>query len=772
MSNTPFYTKTETDYKVQDAKSQAYLGIATTTTVPPATGAYWYKVNTAGTYTNFLSGGSPIIVTEADLDVVNGVANNRVILEVNNGVAKKIVERVKGDKGDAKLPLYSAIKSANIAAGTQFIDDENGNIQYRVKSGQTLLTTELPANVLGTKVEYIAGYSDTKSVLNSGEKSGNLIDPSKFKGVVYSVNSGTQKIQEAANLNALSVHISGVEENTQYFLQGLGVVTNAASAMVIFSDATNTLISTILKQDFTGSFVSPAGTKNIYVTISREANSGVNVSQSPYVNTAQLKKGNAATDFKEFGKFYFNAEYIKGLPEVIADNETIKKIEPILVKSGNLIDPSRFRGATFTVNATTQNITESANVNWLSIHIEGGLIGGNTYYLQGLGTITNGSVPLIIFADATYTHISTILKQDFTGSFIAPLSTAHTYIRIANAMDVGVNPTESVYKDSAQLKEGDEETEFEPFGKYFIDGNSIKKTEAITHENFVQLFPYTTAYNGTLITHTVAMYYEKLSNGMYIGHRLYYNKFAYEDVTETGFFEGGEVVRYAGANLYTYNAESNVMTGAGQEFITTAESEFVMSSGGWIGGYHGHENLTKVYFLVDGIPYNANGNMDFPASGLIPCKQFSYVQKSIFKHYSNLSDLCERNKLTEFKNGGYVTQTRFKALQSFSAMAYAGIVCMGKIFNKVTTDNGDIFTPTGTTNFLIDEKMTRSVIYAGSNYSGRITNEIKGDLDAQGYVLLWDRASDTKYYRQLKTVDFVVGDIFESKTTVTITANE
>ena len=62
------YTKTETDYKVQEAKSQAYLGIATTTTTPPIEGVYWYRVMTAGTYTNFLSGGNPIVVTQAELD--------------------------------------------------------------------------------------------------------------------------------------------------------------------------------------------------------------------------------------------------------------------------------------------------------------------------------------------------------------------------------------------------------------------------------------------------------------------------------------------------------------------------------------------------------------------------------------------------------------------------------------------------------------------------------------------------------------------------------
>lgn len=86
MSNTPFYTKTETDYKIQGAKSQSYLGIATTTTTPPSTGASWYKVTKAGTYTNFKdSNGGSIQISETDLD------GNLVNLEVTAGITEKVI---------------------------------------------------------------------------------------------------------------------------------------------------------------------------------------------------------------------------------------------------------------------------------------------------------------------------------------------------------------------------------------------------------------------------------------------------------------------------------------------------------------------------------------------------------------------------------------------------------------------------------------------------------------------------------------------------------
>ena len=126
--NTIYQTKAEalaTEQRIRNIAQSAYLGIATTTTTPPATGAYWYRVTTAGTYTNF----SDIVVTEVDLDIVNGVANNEVVLEVNNGVATKLVRRLKGDKGDVEvledLNVYEVLDGfINVPSGGDEVEFE------------------------------------------------------------------------------------------------------------------------------------------------------------------------------------------------------------------------------------------------------------------------------------------------------------------------------------------------------------------------------------------------------------------------------------------------------------------------------------------------------------------------------------------------------------------------------------------------------------------------------------------------------------------------
>ena len=76
-----------------NAMKSAYLGIATTTTTPPATGAYWYRVTEAGTYTNFKdSGGASIIVNTSDFEDALSIYD--VTIEVKDNVATKVTKRV------------------------------------------------------------------------------------------------------------------------------------------------------------------------------------------------------------------------------------------------------------------------------------------------------------------------------------------------------------------------------------------------------------------------------------------------------------------------------------------------------------------------------------------------------------------------------------------------------------------------------------------------------------------------------------------------------
>lgn len=107
------YDKAQTDYKIQEAKSQAYLGIATTTTTPPATGACWYRVNAPGIYMG-------VTVTEADFKDAQGNYFD-VTIEVKDGVATKKKDAKVVSTSTAKIETWSA---KSYTQGSQVIYEE------------------------------------------------------------------------------------------------------------------------------------------------------------------------------------------------------------------------------------------------------------------------------------------------------------------------------------------------------------------------------------------------------------------------------------------------------------------------------------------------------------------------------------------------------------------------------------------------------------------------------------------------------------------------
>lgn len=118
-----------------------YKGEAQLNTEPEQEGAWWYNAHTAGTYTNF----SGIVVTAADLDVVNGVANNRVILEVNNGVATK---RVESTGTEGKSAYEVALANGFVGTEPQWLDSV------------ALLPFENNFNTTVEKVTSVKAYGD------------------------------------------------------------------------------------------------------------------------------------------------------------------------------------------------------------------------------------------------------------------------------------------------------------------------------------------------------------------------------------------------------------------------------------------------------------------------------------------------------------------------------------------------------------------------------------------------------------------------------------
>ena len=97
---------------VEAAVTAGIKGVAKPDDVITTTGFYRMLANTADTYTNYLDlNDAPIVVTDADLNIVSGIQRNEVIFEITNGVAeKKVYAKVGNDgaNGTATIPQWVA----------------------------------------------------------------------------------------------------------------------------------------------------------------------------------------------------------------------------------------------------------------------------------------------------------------------------------------------------------------------------------------------------------------------------------------------------------------------------------------------------------------------------------------------------------------------------------------------------------------------------------------------------------------------------------------
>ena len=298
-----FYDGSDELKKVDIIEFQSLIGgiakpLAITDASPNVVG--WYKPTTSGTYAN--AGG---LVAQEGYDT----------LFYFDGTTWSKVEVAFPQAPTAKLPLYSEIKSDNIFAGTQFIDDENGNIQYRVKSGQTLLTADIPANVVGTKVEQVGfkpskTFDATNDVLSPTmkvtadnfpqkiaifEPTKNLFDKSKIiNGFYIHTTNGTLDVDATS---AVSDWIP-VNPSKVYYLSGRTSSINN----VRFKDALGNILFPMENATTSATNYSKVANLILYVPPTAVAVQFiVKFVGTGDINTVQLEEGTVATSYEAFG---------------------------------------------------------------------------------------------------------------------------------------------------------------------------------------------------------------------------------------------------------------------------------------------------------------------------------------------------------------------------------------------------------------------------------------------------------------------------------------
>lgn len=443
------------------------------------------------------------------------------------------------------------------------------------------------------------------------------------------------------------------------------------------------------------------------------------------------------------------------------------KADTILIPGKQIFNKANAKSGV--VALANGNIT--ASVNWVNTDFID-ILGSTTYTGKGFNVSASSTgTALFAFYDVNKVFISGVASTGaVTQTATSPATARFMKLSLANVTNVGVTPTNNAVVNSFMLVQGTTVGGYEAYNTYFIDKSSLLDKYP---KFMVELIPYTADYANVLIDVVIARVYERVEGDIYMMHLLRYNKLAYADYV-SGDFVGGEVVRYAGTGLYQYDINSNVFNATSVQLVTTNESEFVMSPGGWAGGYHGNEFLQSVYFLIDGKAYNTNGTVNFTAPpSLIKCGSFAYVQKSVInKATVDHTPLCNRVKHFTAKNG-YKVRTKFKNIAAMSnVLMYPGISCIGKYFTSVTLDSGNYALPVGGNAFIINnDAMARKATYGGAAYQITANCTIfKSSYDDLADVLIWDRATDTKYYRRISSMNLVIGETFESETEVVLTS--
>lgn len=255
--------------------------------------------------------------------------------------------------------------------------------------------------------------------------------------------------------------------------------------------------------------------------------------------------------------------------------------------------------------------------------------------------------------------------------------------------------------------------------------------------------------------------YTKINGNLYAGidikHAVYHTDADYADywrINNTGHF-------------YQWNGSAFVPVGGA--LYVGAENEFAIkfaNTSDFSGGYHGDERIDLdtgcyVVFLVDGKEYTIS---QLIALGRVECGTFAYREKSvIYSEYATTSAhdrWATHVKLTEFKDGGYVTRNFVQMDAALTInTAYAGLVCVNKdCADNVVGDNGTIHTGThpSTAVVLVQSlnKASNVAKFWKDGASCVIDSRVVG-TNIESWktppinIIIWDRVNDLKYYNMM-----------------------
>lgn len=447
------------------------------------------------------------------------------------------------------------------------------------------------------------------------------------------------------------------------------------------------------------------------------------------------------------------------LAEIKVFNESIEK------RTLNLFDKN---GALPGV-ITSSGVYSSASTNWVCtqpIAVEPEI----NYAIQGYFSSSSANLAVAWYNSSMVFISGSALNGTANRTFTSPVNAAFVRCTIANAVGIGLNPTDNIRVNSFMIEEGNSYSTYEPFIPIgFIKPSSIFNPSELEVSNSY----YSLDIDGYLGNEKFIVYI-RISSNFYIGFELVH----WVDMTDTVYTNQWRILL---AREYIYSNNTMVLTG--NNYLVDGDSEGVYRTTGksdFVGGVHGDEILINVKFFANGVEIK-NISSDIP---LTPCKNFKLLQKSntheapATGNIPNLSHPIETERIKEilFDKKGYEIFNRWTWINNPNTsieLFYHALTSTSKDASLEGYSDNDFnsISFTGTTSFLLASVGSRQ--FKANNEVKGISLEVNSkllkplSLDETCNMFIWDRATDSKYYRNINGAPSTAGSVIESIMTVT-----
>lgn len=470
------------------------------------------------------------------------------------------------------------------------------------------------------------------------------------------------------------------------------------------------------------SYIMPARAAQVRYGVANEDGIGLHPTLNKYVDLFMVNVGATALPVEKFGPKIDHGKLDYPVAEI--DGRISARVDDITLESVNVVNyMTDFESGGYAVS----NGNKVATVNQLRTVMKPVLAEwrGKEMTLSGFGVLNPTGGARVVIRDNQNVALLIIpgAGTDYTPvTFPIPGTAASIGFGVANVLRIGEKPTDNVFTKTLQLQLGNQSSEFDEFGKSYInlvkgknwplDLGGFDESEIVVDKpsaNFMTIYFHTG---------------RSAANDLWFGVDFVRSVKPVTPESATSNYDTwklnmGHIFKRVSENRFSI-LQQVILDGVWENAI-------YLNSGyrNALGSLHGNELMEEVTFIFDGI--------EKPSSfeGFIKCREVILTQRSNFTRQDSTNDFVGRSmKKWAIKNGVITISNKIKWFANLSIMQ-ASYLSMCSVIRK----NANNFQVTHTA--LRDEDYKK---YDVSNESfENPLNSIKNDPEHKNVIIWGDR---------------------------------